>query len=132
MKKKQCRAVNKKTGKQCEQTVRWGRKYCWRHYPKTRPILTLILGALLGFIITLLLNNPLESFLSCLWPFHYLDREAPTIVSITPDIRTTKYIDSNSLTFSASFRDDCSGVDLDNCSISLYYLKDRKGFYFLC
>jgi hypothetical protein len=126
METRQCQAFVESKGRRCEKTIRWSKKYCWWHYPKAGPIWALILGAFLGFILTLLFNGPLMCSLSQITPFHYLDRNDPIIVRVVPDIRASHYIDADIRTFSVSCRDDCSGLDLACCRINLYYFKDNR------
>lgn len=59
-------------------------------------------------------------------PFHYLDRNDPIVVEVVPDIRESDYVDADTRTFSVTCRDDCSGLDLTQCSINLYCLKDNE------
>jgi hypothetical protein len=126
MRKRQCQAFVESKGRQCEKTIRWGKKYCWWHYPKGGPISALILGALLGLIFTLLFSQPIRGFLSPHWPFHYLDRNAPTIVAVLPDIRASDYVDAKTRTLSVTCRDDCSGLDLARSRINLYRVRDNE------
>ena len=126
MKTRNCQAFVESTGRRCEKNVRWGRKYCWWHYPKAGPVWALILGAFLGLILTLLFNGPLMALLSRYQPFHYLDRNNPIILGVIPDIRASEYVDADTRTFSLTFRDDCSGLDLARCSIDLCCLKDEE------
>jgi len=43
-----CRAISRSTEKQCSNKALRGTEYCWVHYPKRAPIITLFLGALLS------------------------------------------------------------------------------------
>ena len=126
MGKRQCQAFVESKGRRCEKNIRWAKKYCWWHYPKGGPVSALILGALLGLILTLLFSQPLRAFLSPHWPFHYLDRNSPTIVAVLPDIRASDYVDADTRTFSLTCRDDCSGLDLARSRIDLYRLRDKE------
>lgn len=126
METKQCQAFVESKGRRCEKTIRWGKKYCWWHYPKAGTIFGLILGAFLALILTLLFSGPLMSSLSQVPPFHYLDRNDPIVVGLVPDIRASDYIDSDTRTFSVTCRDDCSGLDFPQCRINLYCLKNNE------
>jgi len=45
------------------------------------------------------------------------------VVTLSPDVRTSRCVEANTRTFSVSSRDDCSGLDLTRCKISLFCLK---------
>ncbi len=126
METRQCQAFVESKGRRCEKNICWGKKYCWWHYPKAGPISALILGAFIGLILTLLFSGPLMRSLSRVPPFHYLDRNDPIVVGVVPNISASDYVDADTRTFSISCRDDCSGLDLPQCRMNLYCLKDNE------
>jgi hypothetical protein len=122
MEKRRCQAFVESKGERCQKKIRWGRKYCWWHYPKGG----LILGAFLGLILALLFTEPLRRTLSPHWPFHYLDGNAPTVVGITPNIGERDYVDAGTDAFRVVCRDDCSGMEPARCDVSVYRLIDNR------
>ena len=50
--KRKCQSIAKRSGNQCENPPLLGVPYCWHHYPKKEPFIFLLLGALLGFALS--------------------------------------------------------------------------------
>jgi hypothetical protein len=125
--KRLCQAFVERGQARCSKPVRWGRKYCWWHYPKAGPITALVLGAFLGLVMTLLFNDPIARVLSKRWPFHYLDRNPPVISGIVPDIVRSAYVDANTVVFGVAFRDDLAGLDLAKCDLGISYVDQNGG-----
>lgn len=122
---KYCREWVEGTGCRCKKRAILG-NHCWLHYPKKEPIITLVIGSFLGLFVTLLFYDPLVHFLSKRTLFYYLDKKAPLIENITPDV-TRQSIDKTTKFFKLSFVESDSGLNSLQSYIKISY-KDKEGY----
>lgn len=128
--KRQCKAFVESSGKRCERPPMRGGNYCFSHYPKREALLTTIfgavLGAIIGFLVSIFFNTPVTVTLSRLPLFHHLDVYSPTILEIEPNVTQLEVLPRDTRTFKVECSDVGSGLDLSRSGITVYYQEGRN------
>jgi len=123
---KLCKSWVENKNARCEKRAMWGTNYCWWHYPKKEPIITLMIGAFLGLFVTLIFYDPLAYFLSKYPLFYHLDKKAPLVENVIPDVTRLQSIDKTTKFFKVSFTEKDSGLNSLQSYIKISY-KDKEG-----
>lgn len=121
-----CQAWASNTNAQCKYRAIRGTNYCWWHYPKKALVFELLIVLPLTLILTLLFNGPLIWFLSKVPVLHRLDKNAPLIESVSPDIRKSPNVDKRTDVFNAAFLEEDSGIDYKKSDIKISYKDNQK------
>jgi len=86
---------------------------------KFRSAASELVWILVGLILGVVLSGPIKLWLMHIWPFYFLDGQAPRIERISPDLTGNILISDLPLRFIVGMHDEGIGLDIARCSAEI-------------